>query len=170
MIARRESNPGEAFVHEASTRRLAQACMWLAGFAVSASCVSFTVQPANLEPRTVPGVAPGADPGEDPTITTTGGIGVEPRDPRDLALVSLHELLRLQDAFHRRHARYARFLEDLDFRGSRSVQVRIVRATADGWSATARVPEFRLECAVFQGNVASPRPYASRPGEPACSP
>ena len=161
-------------MHRQSTTKWAQAIVWLAGCAVSASCVSFTVWPGGTGPadgpRTVPGVEPGADPDEEPVITTSGGIGAEPRDPREFALLSLHELVRLQNDYHRRRARYARFLEDLDFRGSPTVSVRIERATADGWSAIARVSNFRAECAVFQGDVASPRPYATRPGEPACSP
>ena len=143
-----------------------------AGFAGFASCTSFTVRPGEPGPEgdrlPMPIVAPATEPGADPRITTSGDIGVEPRNPRDFAIEALHELLRLQDSYHRRHARYSRFLEDLDYRGSPGVSVRIVRATRDGWSAIARVTQVRLECAIFQGRVSAPRPYASRAGVPAC--
>ena len=157
-----------------STTRSAQAIVWLAGLAGLASCTSFTVRPGEPgpggDPVPAPIVAPAGAPGEEPRITTSGDIGVEPRRPRDFAISALHELLRLQDSYHRQHAEYARFLEDLDFRGSPGVRVRILRATQDGWSAIARVTQVRLECAIFQGRVASPRPYATRAGEPACPP
>ena len=157
-----------------STTRSAQAIVWLAGLAGLASCTSFTVRPGEPgpggDPVPAPSVAPAGAPGEEPRITTSGDIGVEPRRPRDFAISALHELLRLQDSYHRQHAEYARFLEDLDFRGSPGVRVRILRATQDGWSAIARVTQVRLECAIFQGRVASPRPYATRAGEPACPP
>ena len=146
----------------------------LAGLVGLASCTSFTVRPGDPGPGgdrvPAPIVAPGGARGEEPRITTSGDIGVEPRRPRDFAISALHQLLRLQDSYHRQHAEYARFLEDLDFRGSPGVRVRILRATQDGWSAIARVTQVRLECAIFQGRVAPPRPYATRAGAPACPP
>ena len=157
-----------------STTRSAQAIAGLAGLAGLASCTSFTVRPGDPgpggDPVPAPIVAPGGARGEGPQITTSGDIGVASRRPRDFAISALHELLRLQDSYHRQHAEYARFLEDLDFRGSPGVIVQILRATPDGWSALARVTQVRLECAIFQGRGASPRPYAARAGEPACPP
>lgn len=146
------------------------AFLLFAGLGGLASCTVFTVRPGGGDPVPTPIVAPAGEPGAGPQITTSGDIGAPSRRPRDFAIASLHELLRLQDSHHRQHGEYSRFLEDLGFRGNPVVSVRVLRATRDGWSAVARVREARLECAIYQGRVSTPRPYATRAGEAACSP
>lgn len=78
----------------------------------------------------------------------------------------LGSLAAAQEAYEADHGHYAARTADLGFTASSGVRVSIIQGDRNGWSATATSGD--AECAVYVGDVRSPRGYLTRPGEIAC--
>jgi hypothetical protein len=100
----------------------------------------------------------------------TGPGGLDDASATAVGTASLEsELYRLmvsQAAHFEETGLYARSLEGLDFVPGSGVRIVLIRADGDGFSAIATSGE--AECAVYSGDVRSPRGYVSLPEQPAC--
>ncbi len=114
-----------------------------------------------------PATAEGGAPGPDETSVRRPGPDV---GQADAAAADLYSLRERQNEFHRKHREYAKFLDDreLGFEPSPDVRVQLVSATANGWSAIARVRNGARECAIYEGSARRPRDYVSERGVVAC--
>jgi hypothetical protein len=106
-----------------------------------------------------------------------GGIAVEtgPGGPDDTSATTvgtasleseLYRLMVSQAAHFEETGYYAKSLPSLDFVPGSGVRIDLIRADGDGFSAIATSGE--AECAVYSGEVRSPRGYVSLPERPAC--
>ncbi|MCL7927231.1 MAG: hypothetical protein M8860_11920 [marine benthic group bacterium] len=78
----------------------------------------------------------------------------------------LYRLMVSQGAYFEETGTYARDLESLDFKPGAGVGLDLIEGGRDGFSAVARSGD--AECAVYSGQVRSPRGYLSLPDRPAC--
>ena len=78
----------------------------------------------------------------------------------------LSRLVTTQKAYFEANDYYAADLGSLDFTPGSGVRVDLIQGDSDGFSAIAKSGD--AECAVFVGDVRSPRGYASSPDVPAC--
>ena len=78
----------------------------------------------------------------------------------------LSRLMTSQGAYYEANDYYAADLGSLDFTPGSGVRLDLIQGDTDGFSAIAKSGD--AECAVFVGEVRSPRGYASSPGVPAC--
>ena len=71
-----------------------------------------------------------------------------------------------QEAFMADNGYYAARLTDLGVTASSGVRLSIIQGDRNGWSATATSGD--AECAMYVGDVRSPRGYLTEPGQVAC--
>ena len=109
-------------------------------------------------------VVVGTDPGGS---GTTGAAQTTGQAVSTASLTSeLSRLVTTQKAYFEANDYYAADLGSLDFTPGSGVRVDLIQGDSDGFSAIAKSGD--AECAVFVGDVRSPRGYASQPGVPAC--
>ena len=109
-------------------------------------------------------VVVGTDPGGS---GTTGAAQTTGQAVSTASLTSeLSRLVTTQKAYFEANDYYAADLGSLDFTPGSGVRVDLIQGDSDGFSAIAKSGD--AECAVFVGNVRSPRGYASSPDVPAC--
>ena len=109
-------------------------------------------------------VVVGTDPGGS---GTTGAAQTTGQAVSTASLTSeLSRLVTTQKAYFEANDNYAADLGSLDFTPGSGVRVDLIQGDSDGFSAIAKSGD--AECAVFVGDVRSPRGYASSPGVPAC--
>ncbi len=98
---------------------------------------------------------------------TTGGGGGGGAGASNQSLVSeLERLSVAQRAFFDENDYYAGSLDALGFSPASGVRVDVIQGDALGFSAIARSGD--NECAIYHGEVRSPRSYLSAPDVPAC--
>lgn len=106
--------------------------------------------------------------GTDPGGSGTSGAA-QPSGPA-VATASLEsELSRLvtaQKAYFEANDFYAADLGTIDFTPGSGVRVDLIQGDSDGFSAIAKSGD--AECAVFVGDIRSPRGYATTQEVPAC--
>jgi hypothetical protein len=109
-------------------------------------------------------VVVGTDPGGSGTsgATQTTGQAVSTASITS----ELSRLVTTQKAYFEANDYYAADLGSLDFTPGSGVRVDLIQGDSDGFSAIAKSGD--AECAVFVGDVRSPRGYASSPDVPAC--
>lgn len=78
----------------------------------------------------------------------------------------LSRLVTAQKAYFEANDYYAADLGSIDFTPGSGVRVDLIQGDSDGFSAIAKSETG--ECAVFVGDVRSPRGYANTPEVPAC--
>ena len=104
--------------------------------------------------------------GTDPGAATAGGQA----GGATVSNASLEsELLRLavtQEAYYEAKGYYAADLDAIDYTPAAGVRMDLIQGDSDGFSAIARAGD--AECALFSGDVRSPRGYATTSGMPAC--
>jgi hypothetical protein len=109
-------------------------------------------------------VVVGTDPGGS---GTTGAAQTTGQAVSTASLTSeLSRLVTTQKAYFEANDYYAADLGSLDFTPGSGVRVDLIQGDSDGFSAIAKSGD--AECAVFVGDVRSPRGYASSPDVPAC--
>jgi hypothetical protein len=109
-------------------------------------------------------VVVGTDPGGS---GTTGAAQTTGQAVSTASLTSeLSRLVTTQKAYFEANDYYAADLGSLDFTPGSGVRVDLIQGDSDGFSAIAKSED--AECAVFVGDVRSPRGYASSPDVPAC--
>ena len=108
-------------------------------------------------------VVVGTDPGGS---GTTGAAQTTGQAVSTASLTSeLSRLVTTQKAYFEANDYYAADLGSLDFTPGSGVRVDLIQGDSDGFSAIAKSGD--AECAVFVGDVRSPRGYASSPDVPA---
>lgn len=92
----------------------------------------------------------------------------EPADEQVLATLrsDLRMLAGEQEEFAAENGYYAARLVDLGFTPSSGVRLSIIQGDRNGWSATAASGD--AECAMYAGDVRSPRGYLTEQGRVAC--
>lgn len=78
----------------------------------------------------------------------------------------LSRLVTAQKAYFEAKDYYAADLGSLDFKPGSGVRVDLIQGDSDGFSAIAKSGD--AECAVFVGDIRSPRSYATSQEVPAC--
>ncbi len=102
-----------------------------------------------------------------PAATTGGGGAGGAAAASNQSLVSeLERLSVAQQAFFDENDYYAGSLDALGFSQAPGVRIDVIQGDALGFSAIARSGE--NECAIYRGEVRSPRSYLSAPDVPAC--
>jgi len=79
----------------------------------------------------------------------------------------LRNLVTAEEAYYADHETYAASYLDLDYASSTGVSIRIVQATADGWSGSTMHSGTTKQCAIFIGDVEPPA-SDQQPGYPYC--
>lgn len=103
----------------------------------------------------------------------TPQYGVPPQEETSVDQVSgeLYSLVQAQQRYHDKNNTYAQGVSALrnvvDYNPGDGIRVQILRATENGFSATAR--QGRIECAVFVGAASSPRDFAQTDGLVGCN-
>lgn len=92
--------------------------------------------------------------------------GASSDTPAGEARAVLREVARAQTDYRAGHGRYTASLAELGLRRPPGVDVRIMAAGSDGYSAVAVAAS--EECAVFHGRSRPPRSYARTAGRVAC--
>lgn len=80
----------------------------------------------------------------------------------------LRMLAAAQEAFMADNGFYAARVSDLGFSASPGVRVNIIQGDRTGWSAVAASTSTDDECAMYEGDIRSPRNYLSAPGRVMC--
>ena len=78
----------------------------------------------------------------------------------------LYRLVTAQKAYFEANDYYASDLESIDFTPGSGVRIDLIQGDSDGFSAIAKSGD--AECAVYVGDIRSPRGYASSQEVPAC--
>lgn len=97
------------------------------------------------------------------TPTTSGGEDVLTALRSDLRL-----LAGAQEEYLADNGYYAARATDLGFTASPGVRVSIIQGDRNGWSAVAASTSTDDECAMYAGDVRSPRGYLTSPGQAMC--
>ena len=97
------------------------------------------------------------------TPTTSGGEDVPTTLRSDLRL-----LAGAQEEYLADNGYYAARATDLGFTASPGVRVSIIQGDRNGWSAVAASTSTDDECAMYAGDVRSPRGYLTSPGQAMC--
>lgn len=92
--------------------------------------------------------------------------GASRNPPAGEARTVLRDVARAQTDYRAGHGRYTASLAELGLRRPPGVDVRIMAAGSDGYSAVAVAAS--EECAVFHGRARPPRSYARTAGRVAC--
>lgn len=96
----------------------------------------------------------------DPNPAARTGVG------NDVLMAELVRLQEAQAAFRRDNGYYASTASALGFAPVSGVRVDMLQGDRSGWSATAASGDF--ECAMYEGQVRSPRGYLTTAGNVAC--
>jgi hypothetical protein len=78
----------------------------------------------------------------------------------------LYRLVTAQKAYFEANDYYASDLKSIDFTPGSGVRLDLIQGDSDGFSAIAKSGD--AECAVYVGDIRSPRGYASSQEVPAC--
>jgi len=97
------------------------------------------------------------------TPTTTGGEDVLTALRSDLRM-----LAGAQEEYMADNGFYAARATDLGFTASPGVRVSIIQGDRNGWSAVAASTSTDDECAMYAGDIRSPRAYLTSPGQAMC--
>jgi hypothetical protein len=91
----------------------------------------------------------------------TGGPVGSPQATEDLLRVELQRLAAAQEEYQAANGHYADEVAGLDLQVAEGVRIDIIQGDSAGWSALARAGD--SECAIYSGDVRSPRSYVTRP-------
>lgn len=80
----------------------------------------------------------------------------------------LRMLAGAQEEYRTDNGYYAARATDLGFTASPGVRVSIIQGDRSGWSAVAASTSTDDECAMYAGDVRSPRGYLTSPGQAMC--
>lgn len=80
----------------------------------------------------------------------------------------LRMLAGAQEEFRADNGYYAARRSDLGFSASAGVRVDVIQGDRNGWSAVAASTATDDECAMYAGDVRSPRGYVTAPGSAMC--
>jgi hypothetical protein len=127
---------------------------------VAAGAVVFGVTACASSREVVVGTDPGGSGTAAPT-QTTGDVASTANLEYELS-----RLVTAQKGYLEANGYYAADLASLEFTPGSGVRVDIIQGDSDGFSAIAKSGD--AECAVFAGDVRSPRGYATSQDTPAC--
>ena len=102
-----------------------------------------------------------SEPGQGPTAADGGSVV-----GTNVLTEELGRFAAAEEAYRDAHGGFAADLGTMGFTPARGVRLDVIQGDQNGFSGIASSGE--SECAIFGGNVRSPRGYATTPGVAAC--